>query len=185
MGATASGIALLALALVGFAPASAAPAKAEAKAVNCTYSVETHATHCFDTFAEALAQASGGTVTGAPSDVRKAVSDPKVTAAVNSPSASVVIGVEYYYTGYGTPSLTFYGSHTCTGPTTDVDFYSAPLPTVGGINWNDNIESFIGYNNCWQKMFYWSNCTGPTYGYAAYASDLGSMNDNTECIYWS
>jgi len=148
--------------------------------------LETAAVRCFATATEAISFASGGTVAKAPSDFRDAVRDPKLTEQINNAKApAVLIGVEYYLENYGTPALYYYGSHSCTTTISDVDYYSAPLPTVSGINWNNNIRSFAAYNNCWQRLYDYPNCTGTYYGYSGYSVDLGSFRDRAECIYWS
>jgi hypothetical protein len=156
------------------------------KLTNCAVSVETGASRCFRTATEAISFASGGQITDAPSGVNEVVHDPKMTERINDLKVpAVLIGIEYYWTGYNPPALYFYGSSSCSTTINDIDYQRGPLPTLGGINWNNNIRSFIGYNNCWQRLYDFSNCTGTYYGYAGYSSDLGSFRDRANCIRWS
>ncbi|MGW4212479.1 hypothetical protein ACWEIJ_31130 [Lentzea sp. NPDC004789] len=160
-------------------------------AQHCVVSVGNGAMRCFHTATESISFATGGRVTNAPADMRAAVQDAKLTQEINAtgPGAmAVVIGIEYYWENYGTPSLTFTGANACTTTTGDTDFYYAPLPNYtgsGGVNWNNNIRSFAGYNNCYQRMWDNSNCTGLLLGYVGSSADMGAYRDRTECIYWS
>lgn len=110
-----------------------------------------------------------------------------LVAKLNSGDASpsVPIGIEFYFASYDGASVTFTGTHPCTGVTTDNEFSRAPLPTVNGVNWNNNIQSFQTLNNCWQRMWDNPNCTGLPHDFSGDTEDLGIARDRTECIEWS
>jgi hypothetical protein len=175
------GLAAAVLAAGGFAAgqASATPGR------HCTVSVETGAAQCFATFREAIAAATGGRVTDAPDGLKV---DSKLVAELNTPAstATVPIGIEFLLTGWNGTSVTFTGAHPCTTTTADNEFSRGPLPTVAGVNWNNNIRSFQVLNNCWQTMLDNADCTGLLFGPSGGTSDLGpAANDRTECILWS
>lgn len=185
---------LFGLAWVTVAPSASAGGGKPASTGNaqhCVVSVGNGAMKCFNTATESISFATGGRVTSAPADMGAAIQDAKLTQEINAsgPGATaVMIGVEYYLQNYGGASLTFTGANACTATTADTDFYYAPLPNYsgsGGINWNNNIRSFIGYSNCYQRMYDYSNCTGLLLGYVGYSADMGAARDRTECIYWS
>jgi hypothetical protein len=190
----------LALGLTGMvaaaspAAADSAPAKDTSPAAShCTLRLGTGAVRCFSTLNQALSYASGGRVTGVPNDVHKAVTDHKVTEQINAPQATVgnlIVGIQYYWENYGAPSLTVWGfGDPCNATLADVDYYLSSdrmdLTPFGGLNWNNNIRSFIGYNNCWEKLYDFPNATGDTYGFTPYSSDLGLMRDRAEFISFS
>ncbi|XVS63042.1 hypothetical protein ACQPYE_33010 [Actinosynnema sp. CA-299493] len=190
------GLATLALGLAWVAAPTASasadkPVAAAAEATNCTISAETKAVKCFSTATEAISFATNGQVTDAPRDMGEAIADPKVKQQINTPdvgATAVVIGIQYYLSNYGSHSLTVSGAGSCTTALDTVEYYVAPLPNLapsGGINWNNNIRSFQGYNNCYQLMVDDAACTVGLYGWAGFAADLGAANDRTECIFWS
>ena len=97
-------------------------------------------------------------------------------------------GIEYYWENFNNHppplfTLTVSGDAACTGPL-ESEYVLAPLPTLS-INWNNNIRSFQGFNNCWQRMWDNADCTGYLFGYAASSTDLGAARDRTECIEFS
>jgi hypothetical protein len=187
--------AAIVVAAVGAAASFTTPAQAQAgaggKGRHCVMNLSAPSapTTCYDSFTEAIAKASGGRITDAPSDVRAAMRDPKLAAELNSGGGigtkAFVIGVEYYLQNFSGASLTFNGDHTCTGTTSDLEYRQAPLPTLGGINWNNNIRSFQGFNNCYQRMWDNANCTGLLLDYTGSSADMGVARDRTECIDWS
>lgn len=185
---------LFGLAWVAVAPSASAAGGKPAPtgdAQHCVVSVETGAVNCFNTATESISFATGGRVSSAPADMRAAIQDAKLTQQINASdpgTMAVVIGIEYYLQNYGTPSLTFSGASACTTTTADTDYQYNPLPNYsgsGGINWNNNIRSFRGYNNCYQRMYDFSNCTGLMLGYVGSSADMGAARDRTECIRWS
>lgn len=185
---------ILAMGSVATAPSAAAAGSAdEGKAQPvapqyCNVNVETGATQCFGSFREVIAHATSGRVTDAPNDLRAAATDSKLAERINEsgdPGVAVVIGVDYFWENFVTPAVVFSGPNACTGTLSDIDYRSAPLPTVGGINYNNNIRSFQGFSNCWQRLWDFSNCTGYLFGYASGSADLGAARDRAECIDFS
>lgn len=209
----AGGLVALALALTAAVAPSAtatsgpAPDKADKAATaatgerHCAGEVTTGVTECFDTFRESIEHATAGRVTDARLSATTGTVDGSTTAKLNggpSTAAEFVIGIQYYWQDYNrhpdgtlhTPAytLTHSGPVTCTSPTSDVDYRSAPLLNDTGhtVDWNNNIRSFqSGFNNCLQRMWDFSNCTGPLIGYSAASPDLIGGRDRAECVEWS
>jgi hypothetical protein len=205
------GLAALALTVAGLAAAPSAAAesgstpgkadKAQAGEQHCAVDVKTGATQCFGTFREAIEHATAGRVTDA--NLSAQTADSKTTAELNSGGsgvAALVIGVEYYWENFNrlpdgslhqpAYTLTYSGDVACTTPLSNIDYRAAPLlndapPAGGTVNWNNNIRSFQGFNNCWQRMWDNANCTGLLLDYSPSSADLGAARDRTECIDWS
>jgi hypothetical protein len=197
------GVAAFALAAAGLAAAPGAAAEPEktdkaAAERHCVADVTTGATQCFATFREAIQRATAGRITDADLSAQTATADSKTVAKLNSGErgvAALVIGIQYYWEGFNrfpdgslrTPAytLTHSGDNACTTTTTDLDYRKAPLLNGALVNWNNNIRSFQGFNNCWQRMWDNANCTGLLLDYSSSSADLGSARDRTECIDWS
>ena len=114
--------------------------------------------HCFATFREAVAFATGGRVTTAPASPADAADDPAFTAAVEAPAAldaSYLLGYEWADLNWTGASLAMYGSGRCDN-SSDVDFRFPSMPS----GWNDRISSFKSYNNCAQQLFRGTSFSG-------------------------
>lgn len=193
--------AALTVSATGSAQAEPKGKGAESAAQNCTFEVQTRATQCFRTLTEAVFHVTQGRVANAPADARKLAADKGVTAQLNAPASSLVLGIFYYWENYGQPSLIFWSvsGQPCTGPISDVDYGAPWLPdytSTGGVNWNNNIRSFkafnveypagvINYNNCYANLFDLPFYVGDSTGYLPSSSDLGVMRDRAESILWS
>ncbi|HEU5470861.1 MAG TPA: hypothetical protein VFV67_09425 [Actinophytocola sp.] len=194
------GLAAAALTVAGLAAGTSAAAEsgpdngktdqAKSGGSHCTLSVKTRATQCFDTFREAIAQATAGRVTDANLSGLASV-DGKTAAELNEGgfgTASVVHGIQYYWENFNNHppplhTLTVSGTAPCTTPT-ETEYVLAPLPILS-INWNNNIRSFQGFNHCWQRMWDHPECSGLLWDYSANSADLGAARDRTECIIFS
>lgn len=173
----------------------------ESGAQNCTVEVETRATQCFRTLTEAVFHVTQGRVANAPADARKLAADKGVTAQLNAPASTLILGIFYYWENYGHPALIVWtdGGEPCTGPVNDLDYGLPWLPdytSTGGLNWNNNIRSFwafnveypagvINYNNCYANLFDYPGFVGDSTGYLPGSPDLGVMRDRAESILWS
>jgi len=114
--------------------------------------------HCFGTFREAVAFATGGRVRTAPASPAEAADDPAFTAAVEAPAAldaSYLLGYEWADLNWTGASLAMYGSGRCDN-SSDVDFRFPSMPS----GWNDRISSFKSYNNCAQQLFRGTSFSG-------------------------
>lgn len=191
------GLTLPGLALVPVA------ASAHADGDNCVIQVSktssaASSAKCFVTFTEAVRYASGGAISNAPANAAEAAKNPAFTNQLSnsnkksaSPSRSaaapqIIIGIEYDDANYGPgSSLTFFGTATCTGPTTDVD-YEVDLPS----NWWDRISSFQTFNVCWAKHYYLQAYGGASTSYQPSQTTMPivggiNFNNNARSIRWS
>lgn len=202
------GLAALALSMaaLGAAPSAAAegdkaPGKedrAATSAEHCAVDATTGTNQCFDTFQESVAYATAGQVTDASLSASTGTADSKTTTKLNSGESAerVVIGVQYYWENFNTNpdgsvhqpahTLTVWGDFgPCNNTLNDVEYMAAPLLVGDVVNWNNNIRSFEGHNNCWQQMWDNPDCTGLLLDWAPHSADLGAGRDRTECIEWS
>lgn len=132
---------------------------------------------CFDTFAQAIAHVSQGTVqlaAGArPEELKQEDVDQMASLA------QYVIGIEYEHRDYGGSSLIIYSDYTCT----EFDQWVSALPS----NWNDRISSSLAYSGCNYSWHYENaNFGGAVINCGAGCANLGgtAMNDRTSSIYW-
>lgn len=134
--------------------------------------------HCYSTFAEATAAATGGRV-----HLASNASAAQVRAAINasntavSPNDTYTLSIEYWDWAYQGATLTLTGSFPCN-----------PFVTYGvsyvGDTFNDEISSSMGFNAC-NHVIHWQDAN---YGGASldcnsscYAIQ-GAMNDQTSSI---
>jgi hypothetical protein len=182
----------LALALAGVltatvSAAEAAPAKPAVpiSASQCAVHVETGKAKCFGTAREAISYATGGRVTTAPDQLNRALTDSKLATDLNQPAADTLLGIFYYFENYGSPTLYYYGNRGgCSTSVGDVDYGVSPLPVLT-YNWNNNIRSFQGYNNCWVKLYDNQLFDGESTGFAGSSADLGWFRDRAESLLFS
>ncbi|HEV7649742.1 MAG TPA: hypothetical protein VGP26_16470 [Actinophytocola sp.] len=168
-------------------------APAAQKARNCVVDVSNGTTACYANFTKALAAATGGKVTDAPADASTAVQDPRLaarlnatpskknTSMVNRAAGDIVIGIEYEDSDFEDSSLIYSAAWSCTGPTDNVDWQAASLPS----GWNDQIGSYHGYANCWTRHFEHINFAGVSTAYDGGQADMGWMDDEASSIQWS
>ena len=169
--------------------ATPAQAQAGSKDRHCVTDVSapnTPAT-CYDSFTTAIAKATGGRVTDAPADVRKAMRDPKVTAQLNdtsfAPTVNVILSVEWLDSYLGGDSVTFTAPSGCTDTRDDIDWQDASLPD--GLN--DEISAYTTFSNSNCRVKHWEhpNFAGMSIGFDAGRTDMGDMDDETSSIQWS
>jgi hypothetical protein len=182
-------LATVAAACLGLAPAAnaAPPASAGAK-THCAVNVSNNSMKCFSSFKEAIALATGGKVTNAPTSAAEATADASFAAAVNaaddvSAATNTLIGVEWWNKNYSGNDLDFYGtSGKCSVATTDVDYVASDL-----YSWNNKISSFFVYGDCLQKSWDNINYKGSNTGWRGDTANLTDVgwNDRIESIKWS
>lgn len=145
---------------------------------------------CYTSFTRAIAEATDGRVTNAPADAGAALRDRDLTARLGATGATkdrasiavdVLIGIEYWDSGFSGSTYTFTAPWGCTGTTGDVDWEFAALPS----NWNDEIGSYRGFSNCWTKHYEHSYFGGISTAYDGGLSDMGWMDDETSSLRWS
>ena len=181
----------MALAAMGLAFV-AKPAQAAEPPRHCVVDVAEKNTpmECYDSFTAAIAKATGGRVTDAPNNVQAALKDEQLTARLNATGATkdrasvavdVLIGIEYWDSGFRGSTYTFTAPWGCTGTTSDIDWQFASLPS----NWNDEIGSYRGFSNCWVKHYEHSFFGGISTAYDGGRADMGWMDDETSSLRWS
>ncbi|MGC0415536.1 hypothetical protein [Embleya sp. AB8] len=156
---------------------------------NCSMNVTTGHRHCFATFREAISAATGGRVTDAPSTAKAGLADEHLTKELNDPTSgtitpaaktNVVIGITYWDSNFAGPSYVYTAGNQCTDSTGDIDFQ------VNIQNdWQNRISSFVGFGNCylklWENTYWW----GSSYGFSGSAGYLGAMDDRAKSIQWT
>jgi hypothetical protein len=145
---------------------AAAPAPATSR--SCVMNVANGTTACYSSFTTALSVATAGKITNAPDNAAAAVRDESLATRLNAAptdkkkttttpdaraAASIVIGIEYDDTDFDGSSLIYSATAGCTSTTSDVDWQAASLPS----GWNDEIESYRTYANCWAKHYLHAN----------------------------
>ncbi|HEY1180159.1 MAG TPA: hypothetical protein VGF17_28725 [Phytomonospora sp.] len=175
---------VLAMAAVGLTGPAAHAAPAE-PARHCVVDLDDGAVNCYDTFGEALADATGGRVTALPEDLDKAVGEAnaaaKSGAGLLGGGTDLTLSIEYEDEDFDDSTLTAKGSHECTTDYYDTDYY---MPELGSY-WNDEIDSFRAYSNCWVKHFEHSEFRGAWIGPSGDQSDMGWMHDKASSIVWT
>lgn len=182
---------LAALALTAPTTAQAAP-----PAQHCVVNLaKGGATSCYTTFTAAVAAATNGRVTDAPSDPRAARGNASFRAKLDestkkqasgqtvAPLGGIVIGIEYYHIGWAHPSKIFSGDSTCSTQTWDNEY---EWDLWGDWTWNDEISSFETFANCWVDHFDLPQYQGAHLGYQPSQYYIGdTMNDRTTSLRWS
>jgi hypothetical protein len=194
---TVAGLGLVA----GPAAASSATGPAADEEKHCVaHASGTAPMQCYGTFAEALAKASGGTLTLGPKNAQDALADPAFTARVDASNAAAeranaeraaagaalavdtVISIEYSLINYGGSDLIWVGSGTCSTSTNNTDYEVDVMPA----GWVNTITAYRTYANCWVK--HWENTFqgGASVGYHGSHSYIGGALDNrTSSEQWS
>lgn len=145
---------------------------------------------CYDTFTEAINDATNGKITDAPRNARTAVASAAFNNRINAiaqtkgqsagQKASTVIEISYEHSSFQGASLTWETSGGCDN-SSDVDWQA------GSINgwWNDRISSFRTYANCLSRHWEHSNFQGISTGYWGTTGYIGdAMNDKASSIKW-
>ncbi|MFH8837120.1 peptidase inhibitor family I36 protein [Streptomyces sp. NPDC017868] len=165
------------------------PARAKSGA-HCVAHVSTHTTTCYDTFREAIADATDGRVTDAPAAPEKAAKDKAFVAELNAPAPASagaratmntqggVVGAVFYWDwNYGGASWTMEIPERCK----DNGTWDWGYTDLSG--WNDAISSVIPANNCWVALYsdIYYNGTNQLYTNSTpYVGD--AMNDRASSV---
>lgn len=185
-------LAMAALAGLGLAFVGT-PAQAAEQPQHCVVNVSDASaqTKCYGSFSKAIANATGGRVTDAPGNARKAKTDSGFAAQLNAlrpkaargsvaPAAAIVISIEWEDSGFEDSTLTYSATSGCTNPF-GLDWQASSMPS----GWNDQIGSYRGFANCLVKHFEHNNFSGVSTAFDGGLADMGWMDDETSSIQWS
>ena len=165
------------------AGAVAVPAHAAEKPQHCEVDVATASSpmSCYDSFTTAIAKATGGRVTDAPADVRKAMRDPKLIAQLNDTSFSLaqvcVLSTECDGSDFTSDSVTYTVTAGCDG-------FNWSKAYVGD-RWNDDISSYQAFSNCVVRHWEHRDFAGLSTAFDRGQSDMGWFDDETSSIDWT
>lgn len=170
--------------LAGAVPAATAQANEGTTTTgkHCVVEVTNGKTTCYQSFRDAVAKATGGRITDAPSTPSTAVADSRFEDRLNALGAesgeedgraNVVVSIEYDWAYYQDDV----GSLTASAPGGCVANGGADWQLANvGEDWNDRISSFRGYADCNVDHFEHADFDGASTGWLA---DVGSMADHT------
>jgi hypothetical protein len=130
---------------------------------------------CYDTFAAAIAAATGGRVHLPASATPRTVSIGRINAGA-SPGNTYVLSVDYKNASFQAPSLTWTQSQQCGS------YQASSMPT----GWNDVVSSVATYSGCANTQYKNINFGGATFsvGRDSQAASMGSFNDSTSSEKW-
>ncbi|TDB81360.1 hypothetical protein E1264_32835 [Actinomadura sp. KC216] len=145
---------------------------------------------CYDTFTQAVTDATNGKITNAPRDAATAVASKTFNDRINAVAqvkgrsaagaAATVIEISFEHRDAGGSSLTWETSSGCN----DSGGVEWQVGNVSGW-WNDRISSFRTYARCQGKHWEHSNFRGASTGFWNSTSYIGNaMNDRTSSIQW-
>lgn len=164
-------------AALALAPVAAAGATAaEPAARSCSYDLGTASLVCVaageDLNAAVLADQHLLVVepgAAAPTDVP---ADAPTTASRTAGLLTTYVQTQLFDdAGYGGAFFQITNSSACNGSSV---YQFGPLSSVG---WSGRVSSFKSFSGCTTKLWSGSSYSGSSYGFAASASSLGSMND--------
>lgn len=137
-------------------------------------------TACFDTFAQAINEATNGRVHLDSSIRPEDVTDKMLNEieGINTPLAQIVIGIDWDYINYGGSSYTWVVS---TSGCTDTIRYSVSTMPSG---WNDRVSSSKAYSNCSFYHYSDSNFGGSSAVCNPNCSTLGTLDNATSSERW-
>jgi hypothetical protein len=137
-------------------------------------------TACFDTFAEALFEATNHQINLDPSSNPGDITDEMINSLeyIDLPDAQVVIGIDWDYTNYGGNSNIWVTSDTGCSPSLQ---YQVPSMPVG---WNDQVSSSKAYSNCSFYHYRDTNYGGPYLKCDPYCPTMGSLDNATSSEKW-
>jgi hypothetical protein len=138
---------------------------------------------CYGSFTVAIAEATSGRVTDAPSHAQKAALDPHLKAELNKLAAeagigsarraSTVIEIGYEDEDFGGNSIIFTASRGCTGTLADVDFSAATVSA--------DMASYKNFAGCYSKHYEFANFQGRFSDW----NDRGTLPFVPRSIQWS
>jgi len=179
-------ISLIGLLTIGStAAASAAPAshhKATSQAQYCvamaepTGSTATPVATCYSTFAASIFAATGGRVRLPASAKPGSVTPGQLNAGAAVPATTYVLSIDWAYTDFTGPSLTWEQSSKCGS------FQASSMPS----GWNDVVSSVETFSGCANTLYQNINFGGNTFsiGRNNSAATLGSLNNETSSEKW-
>ncbi|GAB3452144.1 hypothetical protein [Actinophytocola sediminis] len=185
----------LAVAAVGITAMGTPAQAAESKPNHCIANVAAPAAEveCFDDFTVAIATATGGRVTDAPSDAGKAADDKAFEAklralAKQAPQPGVqaqnVIEIDYDYHFFGTDTFTWWVENdSCLGnPLGVVKWQVWNLEDYG---WNDRINAYENHNFCYSMHYEHAGFQGMAVGWTPINGNPGALDGEISSIQWS
>lgn len=181
----ASTAASLALVVASALPAFAATSSdaSENSLQNCALNLDTLVETCADAdedLSDAIYEKTGDIVATTPDTIAPlafATTSATTRSAAAATSATQIMVAKFWdKSDYSGNSFFMYRSSGCTSSASP-----AGAPNIGS-SWYGRVSSFKGYSGCRVKV--WSNTSysGSSYGYAASASSLGSMDNKTKSV---
>jgi hypothetical protein len=134
---------------------------------------------CFDTYAEALAAGSEGSIDVPSSMTPARLTDATLADTSMVPAASnVLIGTEWVASGYGGASTSYFAISTCS-------FSQSWEVSYVGDTWNDRFNSGKGFGGCdTNKKFEASNFGGSVLTCTPNCSDYGALDNKVSSLKW-
>ncbi|WP_147339354.1 hypothetical protein [Actinomadura spongiicola] len=180
--ATAVGTAIVSPASAGSSPTDGAGQEATG-GENCVVHLNSNnSMKCFDTFTEAIADATAGRITNAPRDARSAMADSGLDRRLNGLGTSgpgIVLAIEYADGNYAGRHNIYTGSAGCDNDD-DVEWSVEALGSF-----NDTITSFRNYAECQANHYEHNDFEGASTGWLNDTPNIGeAMNDQTSSIQW-
>lgn len=101
-------------------------------------------------------------------------------ACTRANSGTVAHFTLYFWTDYGEPCITFYGSSSCTAGYTD----NEGLYDLTNYGWSDVTESVRTYNRCDVRFYdmYYCPSQGTQTGWIDNSPDLGAWRNRASCV---
>jgi hypothetical protein len=125
---------------------------------HCVLDVDRDTLTCFATFTEAIAKASGGRITDAPTDPAMASADldNQINALAEDPGpqSHIVLSISYAGTRHTGSSFTAHGHYPCSSGRGYV------YKNLHDFGWGNRIRSFKSYANCRITLYEYQNCRG-------------------------
>lgn len=130
---------------------------------------------CYNTFALAIAAATGGRGHLPASATPRTVSIRQLNAGAG-PDNTFVLSIDYKNANFVSPTLTWTQSSPCGS------FQIASMPS----GWNDVVSSVATYSGCANTQYKNDNFGGTTFsvGRNSQAASMGSFNDSTSSEKW-
>jgi hypothetical protein len=133
---------------------------------------------CYETYADAVAAGSGGSIQLEDAASPATVTDTDLEDGTVSTSSSVAIGTEYNHTSYQGASNTYFASTTCSDTTTWEVAYV-------GDAWNDTFESGKGFGGCDRnRKFKASQFDGDSILCTPNCSTYGALRNEVSSLRW-
>jgi hypothetical protein len=147
-------------------------------------------TACYDSFRVAIAKATGGRITDAPTDSRVAMKDRRFQARLKAIATqkqvvgqqdTAPIAIFYGEINYQGNVYVYTGSRRCTQSTSDRDYSISRMPA----GWDNWMSSYIAYRNCEVTVYDGPNFTGASLPSSTKYSRMGLLDNRTTSIIWS